>query len=42
MEEGTGDMLSMSIEGFGYDIREKNLGCASIKGMFWCDRHTCL
>lgn len=32
MEEGAEDMLSVFIEGFGYHIREKNLGYASEKG----------
>lgn len=32
MEEGAEDMLSMSIEDFGYHIKEKNSGYASEKG----------
>lgn len=32
MEEGAEDMLSMSVEDFGYHIKEKNSGYASEKG----------
>lgn len=43
MEEGTGDILSLSIIGFDYDGKQENLNCGCRKGLFHCNRqdHLC-